>query len=42
MWHTFKKGAYDFAATEEDKVTLMHETDYLDVFFMVNECGIAL
>lgn len=42
MWHTFKKGAYDFAATEEGKVTLMHETDYLDVFFMVNECGIAL
>ena len=42
MWHTFKKGAYDFAATEEGKVTLMHETDYLDVFFMVNSCGIAL
>lgn len=42
MWHTFKKGAYDFAATEEGKVTLMHETDYLDVFFMINECGIAL
>ena len=42
MWHTFKKGAYDFGATEEGKVTLMHETDYLDVFFMVNSCGIAL
>ena len=42
MWHTFKKGAYDFGATEESKVTLMHETDYLDVFFMVNACGIAL
>ena len=42
MWHTFKKGAYDFGATEEGKVTLMHETDYLDVFFMVNACGIAL
>ncbi|MBQ8365722.1 MAG: DUF5110 domain-containing protein [Bacteroidaceae bacterium] len=42
MWHTFKKGAYDFAATRNDMVTLMHETDYLDVFFMINNCGIAL
>lgn len=42
MWHTFKKGIYDFAAAEEGKVTLMHETDYLDVFFMINKCGIAL
>lgn len=42
MWHTFKKGKYDFCATEEGKVTLMHEADYLDVFFMVNKCGIAL
>lgn len=42
MWHTFKKGAYDFAAAEDGKVTLTHETDYLDVFFMINNCGIAL
>ena len=42
MWHTFKKGKYDFGATEEGEVTLMHETDYLDVFFMINKCGIAL
>ena len=42
MWHTFRKGEYDFAATEADKVTLMHEIDYLDVFFMVSEDGIAL
>ncbi len=42
MWHTFKKGIYDFAAAEEGVVTLMHETDYLDVFFMINNCGIAL
>ena len=42
MWHTFRKGKYDFAATEADKVTLMHEIDYLDVFFMVSEDGIAL
>ena len=42
MWHTFKKGAYDFGATKEGTVTLMHESNYLDVFFMVNPCGIAL
>jgi alpha-glucosidase (family GH31 glycosyl hydrolase) len=42
MWQTFRKGKYDFAATEADKVTLMHEIDYLDVFFMVSEDGIAL
>ena len=42
MWHTFKKGKYDFCATEPGKVTLMHETDYLDVFFMVNEEPTAL
>ena len=37
MWHTFKKGKYDFGAEEAGKVKLSHETDYLDVFFMVNE-----
>lgn len=42
MWHTFRKGEYDFAATEPGTVTLMHEADYLDVFFMVNNDGIAL
>ena len=42
MWHTFRKGKYDFAATEADKVTLMHEINYLDVFFMVSGDGIAL
>ena len=42
MWHTFKKGKYDFAATEPGQVTLTHEENYLDVFFMVNNDGIAL
>ena len=37
MWHTFKKGKYDFGAEETGKVKLSHETDYLDVFFMVSE-----
>mgnify|MGYP003292409429 FL=1 len=42
MWHTFRKGKYDFAATESGKVTLMHEIDYLDVFFMVSDNAVAL
>lgn len=42
MWHTFKKGQYDFGAKEPGTVSLHHETDYLDVFFMVNDGAVAL
>jgi Alpha-glucosidases, family 31 of glycosyl hydrolases len=42
MWHTFKKGKYDFGASETGKVKLYHETDYLDVFFMINDGAVAL
>ncbi|WP_430810021.1 MULTISPECIES: TIM-barrel domain-containing protein [unclassified Carboxylicivirga] len=42
MWYTFKKGMYDFGAKTEDTVTLTHDTDYLDVFFMVNDGPVAL
>ncbi|MES2331455.1 MAG: TIM-barrel domain-containing protein [Bacteroidota bacterium] len=42
MWHTFKKGKYDFGAKEKGSVKLLHETDYLDVFFMVGEGAAAL
>lgn len=37
MWYTFKKGKYDFGAKTKGNVQLSHETDYLDVFFMINE-----
>lgn len=37
MWHTFKKGVYDFGAKLKGIVRLSHETDYLDVFFMIDE-----
>ena len=37
MWYTFKKGKYDFGAKAKGSVQLSHETDYLDVFFMINE-----
>lgn len=42
MWHTFKKGKYDFGSTEKGVVNLSHETDYLDAFFMVDEQPTAL
>lgn len=42
MWYTFRKGAYDFGATEAGRVALSHETDYLDLFFMVDPTPVAL
>lgn len=37
MFYTFKKGVYDFGAKEKGIVELSHATDYLDVFFMIDE-----
>lgn len=42
MWHTFKKGKYDFGAQEKGIVKLYHETDYLDVFYMINDGMVPL
>lgn len=42
MWYTFKKGRYDFGAKEKGFVKLSHETNYLDVFFMVSDGPAAL
>ncbi|MDR0823798.1 MAG: alpha-xylosidase, partial [Prevotella sp.] len=42
LWHTFKKGKYDFGAKEEGTVKLYHETDYLDAFFMINDGAVPL
>lgn len=42
MWHTFKKGTYDFGSKEKNSVKLSHDTDYLDLFVMVNEGAVAL
>ena len=42
LWHTFAKGSYDFGATQPDAVLLSHETDYLDVFFMIGDNGIDI
>ena len=37
MWYTFKSGKYDFGSKKNGEVILTHNTDYLDVFFMVND-----
>lgn len=42
LWHTFKKGKYDFGAEEQGNVKLSHETDYLDLFCMVSNTPTAL
>jgi hypothetical protein len=42
MWHTFKKGTYDFGAEEKGLVRVRHETDYADVFFLVSDGVVAL
>lgn len=42
LWHTFQKGQYDFGATNNKATVLSHDTDYIDVFFMINSDGIDL
>ncbi|MDR1091285.1 MAG: DUF5110 domain-containing protein, partial [Prevotella sp.] len=42
MWYTFKRGRYDFGAKEKGVVKLYHETDYLDVFYMINDGAVPL
>lgn len=42
MWYTFKRGKYDFGAEKKGLVKLYHETDYLDVFFMINDGAVPL
>lgn len=42
MWYTFKKGKYDFGSKEKGMVKLYHETDYLDVFYMINDAAVPL
>ncbi|PYF76540.1 TIM-barrel domain-containing protein [Pedobacter nutrimenti] len=42
LWHSFKRGRYDFGAREKGLVKLSHETNYLDLFIMVNNGAAAL
>ena len=42
MWYTFKPGKYDFGAADKGVVTLSHDTDYLDAFYMINDGAVPL
>lgn len=42
MWHTFRPGKYDFGESQRNQVLLQHETDYLDLFYMIDENPVAL
>lgn len=42
MWYTFSQGTYDFGRKEPGLVTLSHDTDYLDLFVMVDERPVDL
>ena len=42
MWYTFKKGKYNFGAKEPSIVKLSHDTDYLDLFLMVDHGAVPL
>lgn len=42
MWHTFKKGRYDFGSTNKKEVVISHETNYLDLFVMINHGAVSL
>lgn len=42
LWHTFKRGIYDFGREEKGVVKLFHQTDYLDAFVTVNDGAVPL
>jgi len=42
MFYTFKKGKYDFGAKVKGTVKLTHETDYLDLFVMIDDGAVPL
>ncbi|WP_443937822.1 TIM-barrel domain-containing protein [Pedobacter sp. MW01-1-1] len=42
VFHTFKKGKYDFGAKEKGLVKLAHESNYLDVFVLIDQGAVPL
>ena len=42
MFYTFSPGTYDFGAKHKGEVRLIHKTDYLDFFVMVDDGATAL
>jgi alpha-glucosidase (family GH31 glycosyl hydrolase) len=37
MFYTFAPGHYDFGATNKNEISLVHDANYLDLFFMVDK-----
>lgn len=42
MWYTFKRGVYDFGHEKKGIVKLFHQTNYLDIFIMVDDGAVPL
>jgi alpha-glucosidase (family GH31 glycosyl hydrolase) len=42
MWHTFKKGVYDFNSEADGTVKMKHDGDYIDLFVMVDKTPVTL
>lgn len=42
MPYTFSPGRYDFGAKDKGVTSVMHETDYLDLFVMINDGAVPL
>ncbi len=42
MWHTFKKGFYNFGTEQSEVVEISHTENYLDLFFMVSDGAVPL
>src|SRR5699024_2775375 len=42
LWFTFQPGHYDFGSTHQGQVILSHQTDHLDVFFMISDGAVPL
>ncbi len=42
MWHSFRKGFYNFGTENSGVVEIRHKETYLDLFFMVNEGAVGL
>ncbi len=42
MWNTFAPGHYDFGKSAPSETVISHDTDYLDIFVMVDDGAVAL
>jgi len=42
LCHTFQPGRYDFGSTKPGEITIEHNSDYLDVFYMIDNGAVSL